>query len=103
MGTLECSCVSEEAAGVRPLLSALLRDGDGDEGGGHWRTACVRFILLVLDVMEDMESLLQLQPLSCVRRQRYSPLFLHDSTVMTGTAAALTHIQSCAHPQMCMH
>ncbi len=39
---------------------------------------------------------MQLHPLSCVRQQRYSPLFLHDSTVMTGTAAALTHIKACA-------
>lgn len=40
----------------------------------------------------------QLQPLSCVRQQRYSPLLLYDSAVMTGTAAALTRIiKTCAH------
>lgn len=47
-----CSCVarlSEDTAGVLLLLSLFLRDGEG-----QWRTACVRFILHVLDAMEDM-------------------------------------------------
>lgn len=39
--------LSEETAGVPPLLSGLLREG-------HWRTACVRLALHLLDVIGDV-------------------------------------------------